>query len=200
MRILLQLTAFLVLSVSINAQRTPTPDHLWGPLFVDVQLTRALGDNKTFVDALPKYSPTIILAKYKVLPLKDSATLSEFVQQNFVLPKILDAATVKTFPPIKQHLQAQWNSLIRKADLKQKHSSLLPLPYSYIVPGGRFREIYYWDSYFTMLGLAASNRYDLIENMLNNFAYLIKTYGHIPNGKSKLLFEPFAAAILCFNG
>jgi alpha,alpha-trehalase len=33
-----------------------------------------------------------------------------------------------------------------------------------------------------MQGLAASNRYDLIENMLDNFAYLINVYGHIPNG------------------
>ena len=36
------------------------------------------------------------------------------------------------------------------------HSSLLPLPKPYVVPGGRFREVYYWDSYFTMLGLAES--------------------------------------------
>jgi neutral trehalase len=61
-------------------------------------------------------------------------------------------------------------------------SSLLPLPYPYIVPGGRFREIYYWDSYFTMLGLKESGEVGMIENMVKNFAYLIQTYGHIPNG------------------
>jgi alpha,alpha-trehalase len=58
----------------------------------------------------------------------------------------------------------------------------LPLPNPYIVPGGRFGEIYYWDSYFTMLGLKESGRADMIENMVKNFAYLINTYGHIPNG------------------
>lgn len=36
-------------------------------------------------------------------------------------------------------------------------SSLLPLPHDYVVPGGRFSELYYWDSYFTMLGLHGSN-------------------------------------------
>jgi alpha,alpha-trehalase len=51
-----------------------------------------------------------------------------------------------------------------------------------VVPGGRFREIYYWDSYFTMLGLKESGENDLIENMIKNFAYLIHTYGHVPNG------------------
>ncbi|MEJ7664338.1 MAG: trehalase family glycosidase [Hymenobacter sp.] len=38
------------------------------------------------------------------------------------------------------------------------YSSLLPLPRPYVVPGGRFREMYYWDSYFTMLGLRAAGR------------------------------------------
>ena len=37
---------------------------------------------------------------------------------------------------------------------RRKWDSLLPLPKPYVVPGGRFREVYYWDSYFTMLGLA----------------------------------------------
>ncbi len=49
-------------------------------------------------------------------------------------------------------------------------------------PGGRFSETYYWDSYFTMLGLAESGREDLLKCMADNFAWLIETYGHIPNG------------------
>jgi alpha,alpha-trehalase len=61
-------------------------------------------------------------------------------------------------------------------------SSLLPLPHPYIVPGGRFREIYYWDSYFTMLGLKESGEVQVIEDMVRNFAHMIRTYGHIPNG------------------
>ncbi|WP_134614128.1 alpha,alpha-trehalase TreA, partial [Pseudomonas aeruginosa] len=52
----------------------------------------------------------------------------------------------------------------------------------YVVPGGRFREVYYWDSYFTMLGLAESGQHQRVRDMLDNFAYLIDTYGHIPNG------------------
>jgi alpha,alpha-trehalase len=58
----------------------------------------------------------------------------------------------------------------------------LPMPRPYVVPGGRFREMYYWDSYFTMLGLAQSGRDDLVEDMVHDFAYLIDTYGHVPNG------------------
>jgi alpha,alpha-trehalase len=42
--------------------------------------------------------------------------------------------------------------------------------------------MYYWDSYFTMLGLEESGRHDLVEDMVRDFAYLIDTYGHVPNG------------------
>src|SRR5439155_1601116 len=62
------------------------------------------------------------------------------------------------------------------------YSSLLSLPRPFVVPGGRFREIYYWDSYFTMLGLLESGRADLTKDMVGDFAHLIDTYGRIPNG------------------
>ena len=50
--------------------------------------------------------------------------------------------------------------LERAPDEPAPHSSLLPLPHPYVVPGGRFREVYYWDSYFTMLGFEQSGRHD----------------------------------------
>jgi alpha,alpha-trehalase len=168
-------------SLSSRTQITPTPDKLWGDLFKDVQLKKAMGDNKTFVDMVPQYKPDVILKKYTVLKKKDSASLQAFVLANFYLPST-PTVNVTEDLSLNQHLTELWNTLTRKADTMRKYSSLLPLPDSYIVPGGRFREIYYWDSYFTMQGLAVSNRYDLIEDMLDNFKFLIDKYGHIPNG------------------
>src|SRR5574337_779232 len=175
------LLLLLLVANLVHAQITPTPDVLWGPLFKDVQLHHTLGDNKTFVDCIPKYEPSIILRKYNQQKTKQGFTLKEFVLDNF---NLLSSPSVKITEglPLRQHLEELWNVLTRKKDSVKKWSSLLPLPYSYIVPGGRFREIYYWDSYFTMQGLAVSNRYDLIEDMVNNFSYLIMHYGHIPNG------------------
>ena len=131
-----------------------------------------------------RFSPAIILKRYqdsikangKVIDLK------KFVLQNFNLPVEIKVKLPGKKLSLKKHLEELWPYLTRKADKAEKNSSLLPLPYPYVVPGGRFREIYYWDSYFTMLGLSTSNRYDLIENMLDNFSYLINNYGHIPNG------------------
>jgi alpha,alpha-trehalase len=59
---------------------------------------------------------------------------------------------------------------------------LQPLPYPYVVPGGRFREVYYWDSYFTMLGLEGDGQHQLAVDLLKNFAFEIDRYGIIPNG------------------
>lgn len=69
-------------------KRPLTPDEIWGKLFTDVQLSRALGDNKTFVDAVPKFSPASTLQMYKEIKITGdtAATLKRFVYQNFKVP------------------------------------------------------------------------------------------------------------------
>lgn len=124
-----------------------------------------------------------MLAAYTLT--RDSADfdLKLFVEQYFELPPAADSNYQSEEKPIEQHLEQLWTVLQRQPNPDEERcSTLLPLPYPYIVPGGRFREIYYWDSYFTMLGLRAHGRTDLIQNMVDNFAYLIEQHGFIPNG------------------
>jgi alpha,alpha-trehalase len=151
------------------------------PLFADVQLQQIFADGKTFVDCVPKENTETILEKY--LWQKDvlDFDLKAFVMAHFELPKAF-AGDYKTATntTTAQHIKNLWDVLTREPD--EKNGSLIPLPNSYIVPGGRFGEVYYWDSYFTMLGLRASSRMDMIENMVNNFSHLVKTVGFIPNG------------------
>jgi alpha,alpha-trehalase len=101
---------------------------------------------------------------------------------------------------MEQHIRELWPLLTRAADGADPRSTLLPLPKPYVVPGGRFREVYYWDSYFTMLGLVDSKRTDLVASMLDNFAHLITTVGHIPNGNRTYYLSrsqpPFFAAMV----
>ena len=61
-------------------------------------------------------------------------------------------------------------------------SSLIYLKNPFVVPGGRFREVYYWDSYWTVKGLLLSEMYQTVEGMIENFQFLIRKYGMIPNG------------------
>ena len=51
----------------------------------------------------------------------------------------------------------------------------------YVVPGGRFNELYYWDSYFIVLGLLQDGRNDLARGMADNLLYEVQYYGKIPN-------------------
>ena len=62
-----------------------------------------------------------------------------------------------------------------------KEHGLLYLPYPYVVPGGRFNEMYGWDSYFTQVGLVRDNELTLAKNMTDNFIYQIDHYGKILN-------------------
>jgi alpha,alpha-trehalase len=114
---------------------------------------------------------------------KPGFDLKKFVFDNFIVP----AANGNVFKSdishgVRKHIDTLWEVLYRKHDTVSKYSSLLPLPNDFIVPGGRFRETYYWDSYFTMLGLQESHKTKIIQNMIGNFAYLIDKYGFIPNG------------------
>ncbi|RXK60882.1 alpha,alpha-trehalase TreF [Lacibacter luteus] len=151
------------------------------PLFEDVQMSRIFEDGKTFVDCVPAAPPTFILQQYAAEKQKTNFSLQQFVEKYFVLPKQNVTGEHETQTEIVAHIDALWYELTRQPDLAQK-GSLLPLPNAYVVPGGRFREVYYWDSYFTMLGLRESGRIDLLENMVNNFTHLIRTIGFIPNG------------------
>jgi alpha,alpha-trehalase len=58
---------------------------------------------------------------------------------------------------------------------------LLYLPRPYVVPGGRFNEMYGWDSYFIQVGLLRDNELRLARDMVDNFIYEIEHYGTILN-------------------
>ncbi len=160
-----------------------TPDIIYGDLFAKVQMNRLFPDNKTFADAVPKYVPEAIMKSYNNQHKENKFSLDDFVRANFEIrhTKSTDYQSDETHS-VSKHISALWSVLKRNPDKLIEGSSLLPLPYSYIVPGGRFQEVYYWDTYFTMLGLQVDNENDLIENIVNNFDYILKTYGHIPNG------------------
>jgi alpha,alpha-trehalase len=172
-----------------------------GPLFHDVQMARVFPDSKTFVDSRPRSAPAEIVALYATERARPGFDLAAFVHEHFDAPP--PAATglrSDTTQSMEQHIRGLWPSLTRPAQAADPHSSLIPLPGQYVVPGGRFREVYYWDSYFTMLGLIEDGRLDLVKNMLDGFAYLVRTVGHIPNANRTYYLSrsqpPFFAAMV----
>ena len=177
------------------------PERDLGVLFHDVQLSGIFPDSKTFVDARPRRDPRAIAAAYGAARAAPGFDLRAFVEREFDLPRPAGADVgTDTAQSMEQHIRALWPVLTRAPDAPDARSSLIPLPEAYVVPGGRFREVYYWDSYFTMLGLIASGRVDLVRDMLDNFAYLIRTVGHVPNGNRTYYLgrsqPPFFAAMV----
>ena len=164
----------------------PSPRQLYPGLFEAVQLGRVYADGKTFVDALPSgaATPPQIVAAYEAQRGQPGFDLKAFAGQYFAPPAAAGGSYHSNISAgIGAHLDTLWTVLARPAQLQGvPYSSLLPLPRPYVVPGGRFREMYYWDSYFTMLGLQAAGRTAMVRDMVADFASLIDRYGHIPNG------------------
>jgi alpha,alpha-trehalase len=158
-------------------------------------------DSKTFVDAVPRRLPREISVDYAAGKGSSAFSLRAFVEQNFELPRAVgEEFHTDTSRSMEEHIRALWPVLTRAGDTRHAYWSLIPLPNPYVVPGGRFREVYYWDSYFTMLGLVESGRTDLVRNMLDNFAHLVRTIGHIPNGNRTYYLSrsqpPYFAAMI----
>jgi alpha,alpha-trehalase len=182
--------AVLVLSLCLQfisvvaAQQFPEPPQvLFKDLFTDVQMKHVFPDSKEFADAVPKSPPLEILRLYHSNRPRSRAELKLFVEQHFELPQeVTDPGAATNLQPIEERIRTLWGQLRREPRAPPLYSSLLPLPRPFVVPGGRFREVYYWDTYFTMLGLVESGHQDLVQDLVDNFAYLIDTYGHVPNG------------------
>jgi len=179
------------------------PAHDLGPLFRAVQLAPLFEDSKTFVDARPLLPPAQIALEYARLHSDTGFSLRAFVAQRFALPAPPEIEYhADSSLTMEEHIRVLWPVLTRgpPPNAAAEPSTLIPLPRPYVVPGGRFREVYYWDSYFTMLGLVASGRTDLVRDMLDNFSYLIETFGHIPNGNRTYYLSrsqpPFFAAMI----
>lgn len=178
-----------------------------GPLLNTVQMAGLYNDSKTFVDMKIKMSPNITLEHfYDMMSRTDSnptkADIQEFVNQNFdpegsefedwrpsdwkhnpgFLAKIKDPLLHKW----ASALNDLWLDLGRKMKEAVKESpdlySIIYVEQPFIVPGGRFREFYYWDSYWIIKGLLLSEMRTTAKGMVNNLLSIVDRYGFIPNG------------------
>ncbi len=162
-------------------------DESLGELFADVQSSNVYDDNKIFMDMSPVGNVKQISEEYRVLKDDPHFDLREFINRHFYKNADNIINPVPYSPDILKHINDLWDNLERRN--RTNKVSLIALPYKYIVPGGRFEEQFYWDSYFIMLGLAADNRWELIEGMLGNFVYMINKFGFIPTANRTYLLS-----------
>jgi alpha,alpha-trehalase len=179
----LPLALLLCAGAVARAEEPQPPQLLFRDLFVAVQSDGLFSDSKVFADAVPDAPPAVILGRYERTPARTPEELRQFVAAHFTLPA--SAATPVSIPrqrSITAHIDALWEVLTRSNPTVPEYGSLLALPHPYVIPGGRFREIYYWDSYFTLLGIKESGLETRLDDMVDDFAALIDRYGHVPNG------------------
>ena len=65
---------------------------------------------------------------------------------------------------------------------KEHDSSLLSVPHPMMIPGGRFREMYYWDAFWIVKGLLASGMAQSAVHVAENIMHLVEQHGLVPNG------------------
>ncbi|OJT12984.1 Trehalase [Trametes pubescens] len=181
-----------------------------GALIQTVNLARLFPDSKTFVDKPTSKSSQQVLSDFNAIN-NNSVTegdLLNFVNNDFRGEGLeLEAVTIADFkdepsflgsvtdPLIKafsQTVHGFWTQLVRNTNQTalcpegttsgKCESSLIPLNHTFVVPGGRFREQYYWDSYWIIQGLIESELFSTVNDTLQNFMDEIENFGFIPNG------------------
>lgn len=83
---------------------------------------------------------------------------------------------------IVNYIQQNWDRTIRVNPADTGDLIGLPKPYTVPCISHRFQEMYYWDTYFTNVGLLLSGRLEQAQNNVENMSYLIERYGYMPNG------------------
>jgi len=148
-------------------------------LFDAVQKSKIFEDQKAMADAIPLFSISVINENYESQKDNEGFDLKEFVLKHFKFDQPESSIQREEKLPIENHIEKLWDELTRTA--YEEKGTLLKLPKPYIVPGGRFNEFFYWDSYFVMLGLQVSGRIEMMKNIVDNCAYLINELGFVPN-------------------
>ena len=125
-------------------------------------LTRSMTDCSSVVDPKMKVKPVLYVPAGYSVPA--------------AVAKLHDECQVDV-----EHLPKPIHQLGEIDTSKFQPHGLLYLPNKYVVPGGRFNEMYGWDSYFIIVGLLRDGRTDLAKGMVENFFFEIENYGAILN-------------------
>ncbi len=152
-------------SVAAGAQSAPSPGLAPIEHYIAAgwdNLTRSMTDCSSVVDPKMKVKPVLYLPAGYAIPA--------------AVAKLHDECQVDV-----EHLPTPIHQLGEIDTSKFQPHGLLYLPNKYVVPGGRFNEMYGWDSYFIIVGLLRDGRTDLAKGMVENFFFEIENYGALLN-------------------
>lgn len=173
-----------------------------GPVLKAIQNANIFPDSKTFVDMPLKYDPEVIMESFNNLPNHDADTLRKFLDDNFLPsgselesyipldfdphPAFLSRVVDPEYKKFAAILNNVWKVLGKKlipdvAENPQRYS-MIPQQQPFIIPGERFHEFYYWDSFWIVKGLLISGMNDTARGIIENTLELVRKFGFVPNG------------------
>src|SRR5688572_6183331 len=109
------------------------PEQSYPELYADVMRLRLFSDSKTFADAVPKVIPEKINTMYQGIDRDAPEAIFEFVHNWFHIPESSHEYSTES-KPIREHINDLWGHLTRQKDRANSYSSLIALPYTYVVP------------------------------------------------------------------
>jgi alpha,alpha-trehalase len=189
-------------SLSNSMQTSACSIFCQGEILSSIQLSGIFQDSKTFVDMPLKVDPSIVIEAFKnISDRSNKSELKAFLDKYFneagsdleewkptdwnPNPTFIKKLSPR-YQSFAKDLNQLWYLLGKKAtqdvyDHPQRHT-LLTIPHPFIIPGGRFREFYYWDSYWIVRGLLVCGMTETARNIILNSAYFMDQFGVIPNG------------------
>ncbi|XP_070547492.1 trehalase-like isoform X2 [Ptychodera flava] len=176
--------------------------YCYGDLLHDAQMANIHTDSKSYVDMNLKDDPETVVSAYEALTDPSNEEMKDFVDEYYdgpgeefedwdpqdwkENPAFLSDIADDDYREFASDLNALWKELGRQIKIdvnnSQERYSLIYVDEPFIVPGGRFREFYYWDSYWVINGLLISEMYTTVKGMLKNFVQMVDTVGFVPNG------------------
>lgn len=115
---------------------------------------------------------------YIYIPFGDNAAYEYYTRLSVEITQIKVVLLPKNITPEFALTINEKPGLLALA-LVEKNNEIHGQPF--VVPGGRFNEMYGWDSYFESVGLLIDEKFELVKGMIENFEYQIKHYGKILN-------------------
>ena len=176
-----------------------------GPIISILQHSNLyITDTKTLVDKPLRSAPEVVWRKFWDLTDLKLDTIEKFIDDNFdnygveVLhwlpddysdsgPLFIDSISDPVMAQWTYDIHTLWNVLGRELSDKvyehpERYTSITLKNKHMMVPGGRFREFYYWDSYWIVRGLLSSNMVSTAQMVVENLLDLVDRFGFVPNG------------------
>ncbi|KAI2464354.1 glycoside hydrolase family 37 protein [Annulohypoxylon bovei var. microspora] len=183
-----------------------SPLYCQGDVLKQIELAQPFSDSKTFVDLPTKVPLDDVLAAFDKLtkPLSNNTELNDFLSTYFgqagselaqvpqsqleTNPVFLDKIDDSVVKQFVQKVIDIWPDLTRTyvgaTNCTGCVDSFIPVNRTFVVAGGRFREPYYWDSFWIIEGLlrTGGSFTQISRNIIENFLDFVDQFGFVPNG------------------